>query len=116
MARLEPITEADEWYIGENKVLHWIIRQQDDDTLQDITAWTGEFRLANGPNDVSFYDEATSINGAPANGDLQITSAAADTIGAVTKPGTYYYELWRTNAGAEAVLAYGPCTIRGRIP
>lgn len=104
-AALEPFTDDDGWFLGEDKTLEW---QLDDGTVGSAPSGTGSWTLvwqlrqrANDPGDPII--EKTPTFADPAR--IQVEIAREDTE--ELAPGTYHYTLARTNAGDWQALAYG---------
>lgn len=78
--------------------------------VQDVTGWTFEFWVRASPASVTnLFTAVPSINSA-ANGIVDAVIADTDT--SLLTAGEYYYRLRRTNAGNEAVLAFGAFHLR----
>jgi ketosteroid isomerase-like protein len=112
LAKNSPITDKDNWYVGEDKTLRWTVYQDDDITAQAVTGWTAQMKVADAPGDTAFYTETATVFDGP-NGILEVASAAADT--SAIAPGKYFYTLSRTNAGSNAVIADGDCVLKARV-
>ncbi len=93
-------------YRGEDVVLPW-------DIDEDITGWTIAFDINATLQDATpTVTVAATITDA-ATGYCEV--ALTDTHTELLAVGVYYYELSRTNAGAEAVLAQGKITVLPRL-
>ena len=84
--------------------------------VQDLSGWTVKWRLLASPNallaNVILSVDATLINASLGITDIIIADTVLEAITTVV-PGTYFYKLWRTDAGFETVLAYGSVVLRG---
>jgi hypothetical protein len=106
----QPITEDKEVFVGEDKDLRWSIKD-DAGGAKDISGWTFLFqlRLRRSSADL-ILGKAGSIEGSPALGIAKVLIASTDLDD--VKPGTYFYGLARTNAGAWDVVAEGEFVLR----
>ena len=111
MAKNQDITAADNWFKTEDKQIAWLITDSAG-SPQTMTGWTVSFNM---------YSAKTSANAlvtktaAISNGDGTDDRAVitvADTDTETLAAGTYVYELVRTDAGSEQVLAYGTALLR----
>lgn len=116
MPQLSPITKADEWFTGKDKLLQFTIVNSAD-TAVDITSWTALKFVLTQPGaaaGVTPLISKTTGSGiahtTPASGIVTVTIEDTDTDNLAG--GTYYYELSRTDAGYEDVLAYGNVDLR----
>lgn len=117
MARESPIRKSDNWFIGEDKVLQFTIDDGGDPPLAvDITTFTLTFTLRsclNFPPDAPDLTKTSpagiTIHDGP-NGIARVLIDDVDTD--AFEPGRYFYELKRTNAGFEQVLAFGEAILR----
>ena len=115
MATESPIRKTDGLFRGEDKVLQYTIVDSADVAV-NITGWTFTWIMRAGAS----YAGTALLELTSAGGACAITNAAGgimtvtitDTQLDPIQPGTYYYELWRNNAGNETVLAYGDVTLR----
>lgn len=75
----------------------------------DITGWTLAFNVAKSANHPTklIDDKAMSITLAAA-GTFSVALTPTETN---VKPGSYYWDAWRTNSGYETCLAYGTFTV-----
>lgn len=74
------------------------------DPVENITGWTLLFSVAAQPNDtVKLFQKTPTITSGPA-GTFQVAIANEDTD---REPGTYAWDVRRTDAGSERVLALG---------
>lgn len=112
MSETSPITKLHKWFAGEDKILQWIVLESDEDDVQDITGWTLEFRMALSEGGTSVLTlDATVVNATA--GLCRVQVPASDT--SALAPKQYFYQLWRTNSGANAVVADGPAFLRARV-
>ena len=81
---------------------------------EDISAWTAEFKLFKyaGAEPLVTKTQAAGISIDNAAKTLTVTLVRADTVD--LEPRQYEFEVARTNAGAEAVLAVGRFNLLGR--
>lgn len=83
-------------------------------TAQTMTGWALAFHVKRTTDDavVCSYTTASGItigDGVGTNDRATVTVVDTDVTAA---PGTkYYWSLWRTDAGSDVPLAYGPCVI-----
>lgn len=117
MAIQRDITEADDWFIGEDKSITDTIYQSDGTTPQNVTGWAISFLLKRSAADVAPKVTKTTADGialtTPGSGLITITIADTDT--ASLKAGTYLYEIKRTDDGFETVLTHGSCLLRTAV-
>lgn len=112
MPKNAPFTLDDEWFTGKDKVLQFT-----DTVPSNITGWALKFVLAQNPHRTEVLVTKTTTDGITitdgAAGVCQVTIADTDTDGL---PGSddpdYFYELTRTDAGSEDVLAFGTVVLR----
>jgi hypothetical protein len=78
--------------------------------IQDVTGWTFEWILKDGPDTTAVLSVVPSITDA-ATGVVDTIVADTDTVLLVAKK--YWYTFKRTNAGNETILAYGDAVLRG---
>lgn len=120
MAIQRDITAMDNWFAGEDKAFIDTIYQADGVTPENITSWAISFMVKKRAADLdslakvvkTVTDGGIAITSA-ASGIITITVFAADTV--AINPGTYRYEIKRTNTGQETVLTYGSCVIRQSV-
>lgn len=98
------VTIAEEWFTGEDTTIVFKIRNASTVAPQDITGWPIEWKLASALADEPILSIAAVITDAP-NGVCEVTVPSAGTINLT--PGTYFYDLRRTDPGSYALLAYG---------
>lgn len=84
--------------------------------VQDVTGYTSEWVLRDGPTGAALLTKTPTITDA-LNGILEVAIADTDTVDAsgtpiIIQPGRYYHSLRKTNAGDESVLAHGECVLR----
>lgn len=93
-------------YRGEAVTLPWGVNE-------DITAWTIRLDVNPATSDATplLSVSATITDAAQGYCEVALTAAQTGTLA----PGVYYYELARTNIGAEAVLAQGRLTVKPRV-
>lgn len=108
-----PISKLDGWFVGEDQTFEWTVYEDDDMTLQDLTNWLMEFRLARASGQASVLTKAVSLTD-PGNGVCSVFVSATES-GALPAF-DYYYQLWRTNTGFKDVVAEGKAALRARVP
>lgn len=91
---------------GEDVTIPW-------DIDEDITGWTLALDVNATMQDVTptLTVAGTITDAAAGYCEVALTDTHTETLA----PGLYYYELSRTNSGAEAVLAQGRLTVRPRV-
>lgn len=116
-------TNAELW-IGEDHQFVFTVYNAAQTAIVDITAWALSWMLKKRPSDAdsakllqkqtggSGIAIAGSYSAAPETNTQAATVSIADTDTDDLKPGVYYYELKRTDAGNEAPLAYGALNLR----
>jgi hypothetical protein len=113
MADEQHITSDSDFFLGEDKILTFTVRQSDEVTPQDITGWAISWMLKRDASDVDASAIITKEVGTgvvlttPASGVCTVTLEDTDT--ATLPSRLYYHELKRTDDGFETVLAYGTC-------
>ena len=110
------ILSTAEWFIGEDKVLTFTVRDAGG-TAQDITGWTLGWVLR-----LTRYHPTVLLTKATGSGialltqsggtlgQFTVTLARADT--SALKAGTYYHAANRSNTGAYDVVAEGKAVLR----
>ena len=100
---VQNITVADEWYVGEDKVFTFTVRDVNG-VVVNITGYTFEWTVRTGRSHP--VKRITKTSGAgivitdAVNGVLTVTVARADTLGPpIFRAGRYYHGLARTNSG-----------------
>lgn len=105
---------SDFWFRGEDKTIEFTVFQADGTTAQDITGWALQFELCDLADPPVSQFIKTTVSGIvitdAANGVLEVTILDTDTD--PLAPGKFQYELRRTDAGLEAVLAHGTAQIQ----
>lgn len=115
MSKLAPITDEDEWFQGETKLLTFTVETEEENgTPEVISGWTIQWMLMGHKKaQSSIFTKETGGSGVVItdglNGLVEVTIDPGDTTG--VEPRTYWHELWRTDAGFEAVLSYGPAEL-----
>lgn len=107
MSTNAPFTAADGWFKGEAKGLVFSVVDANGAAVS-ISGWTIQFRMADVQGGSADITKSATLT-TPASGICTVTIAAADTSGLLADD--WYYTLERTNAGSEAVLAYGTITL-----
>jgi hypothetical protein len=112
LAQKSPITNLDDWVDGETQTFQWVVYQSNDRDLQDITAWSMEFRLALAEGGTSELTLPMSLPDAT-HGVCQVVVTSAHVL--ALEPFTYWYEVWRTNAGFQTRVAFGNAHLKAGI-
>jgi hypothetical protein len=116
MSRRWDISRADEWFAGEDKALELTVLGG-----VNITGWALEHQVRRS----AFERGAPLLRHTTADGSIQIIDgpggvARIMVLGAQTADlaeGTYFHVVWRTDAGNNAVLAFGDAVIqRAGVP
>jgi hypothetical protein len=106
-------------FLGEDRALEYQILDADDATVaKDVATWALSWMLKRRLSDVdasalvtktssSGITVAGSFDAVAATSTQRATVALADTDTDTLVAGLYFYELKRTDAGLETVLAYG---------
>ncbi len=118
-------TDGDRMFIGEDITIRCQLVVQNqvtkvDAVEGDISGNAYAFEIKLSPGDTAAIidlatggDGITFANGDTALGELSgantvVVIAVSDTeTEKITTPGLYYWDLWRTDSGAESVVAYG---------
>jgi hypothetical protein len=107
MAQLNNIGGTNSPFKGEALTLSFTMTP-----VTNITGWTITFTLKRAQTDpVAVKTQAAVIVSGPA-GTFTVSLLKADTN---IKPGTYYYDVQRTDGGSEAVLSIGTFTITQEV-
>lgn len=115
MSKEQNITEADNFFRGEDKQLVFDVVDANGDP-QTMTGWALGFNVYRFDAQIAAiltYTTASEI--AIGNGDGTDDRATVTIPDTATDPliaGVYRYELLRTDAGSEQVLAYGDLVLR----
>lgn len=116
---IEAAISADaEWFVGEAKVLRFTVTVPEGTT--DFEDWAARWQLRN-RLDVVLIEKTTALNEIVLSevGDTDPVRTATVQISAddyeLVAAGTYQHALWRTDAGSEAVLSYGPAVLRSDL-
>jgi hypothetical protein len=96
MPGTDPITV----YQGEDVTLNFTMSP-----LEDVTGWTLLFTVETDPETPKLIAVAGAITDGP-NGKMAVTLDDT-TSGTDQTPGSYTYDLWRTDTDSERVLAHG---------
>jgi hypothetical protein len=99
---------------GEDRTLRYVVKDADGVNISSFSGWTfGWYLLPKQSTPRTSSDVIiTKITGSGITDSVPNVDVAldpADTLTAV-KAGTYFYELWRTDADDVVRLAYGPIT------
>lgn len=105
-------------FIGTDFTFNFTVLNAAETEAQDVSAWAVSWMLKSDPNisDASASVTKTSGSGISVSGTWNATPASStqrlvvvleDTDTSSLTPGTYYWELKRTDAGSETVLGYG---------
>ena len=112
------IAESEHWMIGEDRTIRIDVVQSDDVTPQTMTGWALTWELLDRRGGTVLLTKTTASgiaigNGAGTNDRATITVADTDIEGITgIAPGTFYHVLRRTDAGNEAVLAFGDAVLQ----
>src|SRR4051812_42135145 len=112
MGVLAPITDAAEWFVGEDKTLLFTVLDSAKAAV-NVTGWAIEWVFGRNPDMPPLFKKTIGAGITvldAAQGRLSVTIAAADTTG--LRDATYYHTLWRVDTGTHAVLSYGPATLK----
>lgn len=116
MAENAPITEAENWFIGDKKTFEFTVRQQDG-SLADITSWDLEWTLRPAAESSTiFIHKVSTVIGEiqksdPTNGVCQVL-VMPDDYDVVTGAGTFDHALRRTDGDNDSVLAWGQAVLQ----
>lgn len=83
---------------------------------EDITGWTIIFTVARRPNSATKLFTKTCVHLVDADGTFKASISAADTED--LEPGTYFWDVTRTNSGVVRVLGRGDFVLEAtaRLP
>lgn len=109
------ITADDHVVIGEDRTINIDVNQSDGTTAQTMTGWALTWELLDRPKGTVLVSKTTGAgtitigNGDGTDDRAAITLADGDTESGTisTGAGNYWHVLRRTDAGNEAVIAYG---------
>ena len=113
----QDIGQSAAWFVGEDKVLTFTVRDQADAPVS-IAGWTLEWVLRIG----RYYPLAASLTKATGSG-ITVLAQSGGTLGQFTvqidradtlamKAGTYYHAARRTNAGNSDIVSQGAAVLR----
>lgn len=110
------ITEEDEWFIGEKKIIEIQLFKDDEVTLEeDIDQKTYSFAVRQSWRDPNAFIEKESGAGVEVTdvgqAKVQITVEAADYPTGL-RPGTYIFALKRVDSGNEQIQTYGSVVLQ----
>lgn len=118
MAKRQPISQRDEWFIGEDKVLEFDI-VNDAEVPLNVSAQTIRFVLRRHVNDLNptLVVDGADVTFGDSDPDDGITGdrvlvRVQDSDTADLLAGTYQYALRRADDGSEQLYAYGPATLQ----
>jgi hypothetical protein len=95
------INQTIEIYRGEEVELPFTLTP-----VTDISGWTIQFTVAKGPNSsIKTIDTMAGTITSAVDGEFSVNLTAEVTGG--INPGNYYYDVWRTDADSERVIAAG---------
>jgi hypothetical protein len=112
VSNLASITDADGWFIGEDKTLQFTIADSTGATI-NITGWQVTFKMSSSLSGDMLFTKTVGSGitlTSPTSGILQVLSSSADTLSLA--PGTYFYALRRTDTGFKAELDYGSVVLK----
>lgn len=112
MSKLFNITDADNWFIGEDKSIAINVLQSDDTTPQTMTGWTLVWELKAADRSVSALISKTPAISSDDGTDDLATVTIVDTDTEALAPGTYYHHLRRSDGGAEQILSHGTAVLK----
>lgn len=128
MSKNSPITAADGWFQGEDKRIEFDCVDSTG-APQNCSAFTLLFKLftQQGSAGTLLFSKSgaaiTTFNSAGTDDGVRVQISDTDTIAAIVvpatagvelvAPGTYWYELWKTDEGDEQLLAYGDAVLQG---
>jgi len=109
------ITDADNFFVGEDKILEYQVKDTTGNII-DITGWSIEWVLREDPDTSTVL--VTKDNGGngglsitnAVNGIFQVTMDAADT--SALPEGRYAYGASRTDTGLRGLLVYGDASLQ----
>lgn len=122
-----PILEGKHVIIGEDWTFNINVRQQGVVTPQTMTGWTLEWKLLNRQGGTALMTKTTSSgitiqNGTDEEGvstggtdDAASVSIDAADWNGITRPGTLFHTLARTDSGSVQVLAFGPVVVHAAL-
>jgi len=104
------VQNAIEFFQGEDVTLEFTVEDAAGAAV-DVTGWTTTFSIARTAGDAILVTAAGAIiDAATGRIDVVLTDTDTDTLS-----GSYAYDFKRMNAGSEAVLSYGPVTVRQKV-
>lgn len=114
MATQADIAAADNWFLGEDKVLSFTVVDVAGAAV-NITGWAIEWVLRERQGDRALIEKAVGSGVTISDGpggvcQVAVTDTDTDTLAG----GRYWHALRRTDAGNEAVLSYGQVVLRAR--
>lgn len=122
MAIQQNIGASEDWFVGEDKTLNFEVYDSTGAAMQDIAGWSLRFRLRyQRDGDAIVFTKTTGGSGVAISGTYNSDPATNTQRAVVTiddtdtdnlQPGNYLFNLWRTDAGSETVLAYGLATLK----
>lgn len=110
-----------EYWLGTDQAFDFTIyRSKAKSQIRDITGYTLSFMVKRAKSDAdasALFTGSATISGTyaadPASNTQKATAQIADTdLPVSTTAGQVHWELKRTDAGAESVLAFGPLLLR----
>ena len=110
------VTSNDRWFVRCVQRFQDRIYEADGVTPQDITGWSFDFLLKKRSTDA---DAAAILHKSTADGSIVVTDAVLGVIEftvsaldtATVAPGTYVFEIKRTDVDAETILKRGSCAL-----
>ena len=111
------IAESVHFARGETKTPYYDVTS-DGTTPQAMTGWALSWTLYETKGGAVIFAKTTGAaeiaigNGAGTDDRATVSLSATDTGTTITKAGTYYAELWRTDVGALQLLSFGDVVIR----
>ncbi len=111
MSTNSPIKLKDYFFKGEDQTLRWMVHSTAN-VPQDISGWTIFFKMASAQGEANVVSRQANVTAV--TGRCEAAILAADTAGLA--PETYWYQLERTDAGFNSVLAHGDVILQARVP
>lgn len=121
MAIRADISEAEEWFTGEDRVLEFTVYKADNVTPQDISGWDFSWFLKRGVSDPDVAAVLAKTNvGSPSPAEIVIIDGPTGRVDVIIEADDtrelpakrYHHELKRLDAGEELVESYGAAVLR----
>lgn len=116
MSEYSPITDEDNWFIGEKKFIDFTIIKEDGNAA-NITTWDLEWTLRQAPGATTHMLQKTSVLGGitktdPTNGICRVSIDADDTLDLGIRGGRFSHALKRVDGANDAVLSFGEAVLK----